>query len=141
MRTVAKRVGSVPSSVVRWEKAFDRQGERGLDSKPQAGGKARLSKKQLARLARQLLSGPRAAGWHNELWTLSRVAQLIERTFGTRYHISHVHRLLRQLGFSAQKPARFARERSEEAVTHFQKKQWPEIKKSSARGKNSRSPR
>jgi transposase len=141
VRTVAERVGSVPSSVVRWEKAFDRQGERGLDSKPQAGGKARLTKKQLARLTRQLIAGPRVAGWHNELWTLSRVAQLIERTFGITYHISHVHRLLRQIGFSAQKPTRFARERNDEAIAHFQKKQWPAIKKSPARGKNHRSRR
>jgi len=130
VRSVAKRVGCVPASVVRWEQSFDQEGERGLDSKPQAGGKARLSKKDLVRLARYLVAGPRAAGWHNELWTLSRVASLIEKKFGVKYHISHVHRLLGQIGFSAQKPARLARERDDSAIGHFQKVRWPAVKKS-----------
>src|SRR2546423_417620 len=129
MRTVATKVGCAPASVVRWEQAFDRRGERGLDPKPQAGGKARLTKKQLERLARYLVAGPRAFGWHNELWTLSRVARLIESKFGVGYHISHVHRLLRQIGFSAQKPARLARERDDVAVAHFRKARWSPTKK------------
>src|SRR5437867_13393986 len=82
VRTVAGRVGCVPSSVVRWEQAFDRRGDPGLNSKPQSGGKARLSKGQRARLVRYLLAGPRAFGWTTELWTLSRVAELIRRKLG-----------------------------------------------------------
>jgi transposase len=138
VREVARRVGSVPSSVVRWEQAFDRRGERGLDSKPQAGGKSRLTKAQKARLRRYLLAGPRAAGWHNELWTLSRVAKLIADNFEVRYHISNVHRLLRELRFSPQKPARLARERNDDAVAEFQEKRWPAIKKSPPRGADHR---
>ena len=129
VRSVAEKVGCAPASVVRWEQAFDRQGELGLNSKPQAGGKARLTKKQLKRLARLLVAGPRTFGWPNDLWTLSRVAKVIEREFGVGYHISHVHRLLRQIGFSAQKPTRLARERDDVAVEHFRKARWPAIKK------------
>jgi hypothetical protein len=40
-----------------------------------------------------------------------------------------VHRLLRSLGFSAQKPERLARERDDEAIAMFRKKTWPAIKK------------
>jgi len=138
VRSVAEKVGCVPSSVVRWTQAVERAGERGLDSKPQAGGKSRLTEKQREKLGRFLLKGPRAFGWYNELWTLSRVARLIEVKFGIRYHISHVHRLLRQLGFSAQKPARLARERNDEDIVHFRKTRWPAIKKSPARGANDR---
>jgi transposase len=129
MRAVAKRVGSVPSSVVRWEQAFDRDGERGLNSIPQAGGKARLSRAQKRQLVRFLLKGPTAFGWRTELWTLSRVGAVIDQEFGVRYHVSHVHRLLQSLGFSAQKPERLARERDDEAVATFRKKSWPAIKK------------
>ena len=132
VRTVADRVGCVPSSVVRWTQAFERQGEHGLDSKPQAGGKARLTVAQRERLRRQLLAGPRSFGWTTELWTLSRVAKLIREKFGVGYHISHVHRLLRTMGFSAQKPARLARERDDEAVAAFRDKRWPAIKKSAS---------
>ena len=129
VRAVAGMVGSVPSSVVRWEQAFDRNGERGLDSIPQAGGKSRLSARQKRRLVKLLLRGPTAFGWRTELWTLSRVAEVIDRTFGVRYHISHVHRLLRSLKWSAQKPERLARERDDAAIETFRKKTWPAIKK------------
>lgn len=129
VRAVADRVGSVPSSVVRWTQAFERSGDRGLDSKPQAGGKARLSPAERERLRRYLLAGPTRFGWTTELWTLSRVAKLIFLKFGVGYHVSHVHRLLRVMGFSAQKPARLARERNDKAVAEFRRR-WPAIKKS-----------
>jgi transposase len=130
VRTVAERVGCVPSSVVRWTKAVERHGERGLDSKPQAGGKPRLTARQLQRLRIILVRGPQAWGYANELWTLARVADVIERRFKVRYHVSHVHRLLRQLGFSPQKPARLARERNDVAVEEFRSRRWAAIKKS-----------
>jgi transposase len=132
VRTVAERVGCVPSSVVRWTQALEEHGERGLDSKPQAGSKPRLTVAQRRQLCRYLLKGPRAFGWRTELWTLSRVAKLISDKFGVSYHISHVHRLLCGLGYSAQKPARLARERDDQAVDDFRKKRWPAIKKSPA---------
>jgi transposase len=129
VRAVAHKVRAVPSSVVRWEHAFDREGDRGLDSKPQAGSKARLSAKQRKRLVGFLLKGPTAFGWSTELWTLSRVAEVIAREFGVRYHVSNVHRVLRALGFTAQKPARLARERDDDAIATFREKTWPAIKK------------
>jgi transposase len=132
VRAVASKVGSVPSSVVRWQQAFDRKGERGLDSIPQAGGKARLSSKQKRRLVKLLLKGPTAFGWRTELWTLSRVAEVIAREFGVRYHVSHVHRLLRSFKWSAQKPERLARERDDAAIETFRNKTWPAIKKKRA---------
>jgi transposase len=100
-----------------------------------------LTPEQHERIGEFLVAGPRAFGWHNELWTLSRVARVIETKFGVRYHVSHVHRLLRQLGFSPQKPARLARERDDESVAAFRKMRWPAIKKSSPRGTHHRAAR
>ena len=117
------------TSVVRWTQAFERQGARGLDSKPQAGGKSRLSARDQKRLSAILIRGPRPWGWSNELWTLGRIAEVIRRRFGIEYSISAVHRIVVQLGFSAQKPARLARERNDEAVEEFRKKRWRAIKK------------
>jgi transposase len=132
MRQVADKVGCVPSSVVRWTQALKKHGKQGLDSKPQAGGKSRMTATQKRRLGEYLAKGPRAFGWHNELWTLSRVKQLIESRFGIRYHISNVHRILVQMGLSAQRPARLARERDDAAVERFRRQRWPAIKKSPA---------
>ncbi|MEZ6070944.1 MAG: winged helix-turn-helix domain-containing protein [Pirellulales bacterium] len=56
------------------------------------------------------------AGFDSQLWTLPRVALLIEREFGVSYHSTHVGRLLHALGFSCQKPKRRSREQDPEAV-------------------------
>ena len=134
IRDVASVIGCVPSSVVHWEQMFKRDGPAGLDPLPQGNGsKSRLSDEQREWLGSALVEGARAHGWETDLWTLSRVAKLIEREFGVGYHISHVHRLLGRMNFSAQKPARRAAEQSPEAVDTFRRKRWPAIKKKRAR--------
>ena len=72
---------------------------------------------------------PGAHGYATELWTLARVAEVIERITGVRYHPGHVWRLLRELGWSVQRPARRAAERDEEAIARWIKQDWPRVKK------------
>ena len=60
---------------------------------------------------------------------LEDVAELIRREYGARYHVDHIGRLLRALGWTPQKPERRARERDEEAIRRWVKVEWPRIKK------------
>src|SRR5262249_12772996 len=50
-----------------------------------------------------LTRGPRRAGYPTELWPLARVAQVIRREFGIRYHPSQVWRLLTARGWQRQR--------------------------------------
>lgn len=50
--------------------------------------------------------GARAAGFPTGLWTCPRVAELIHHHWGVRYHVDHIGRLLRSLGWTPQKPPR-----------------------------------
>ncbi len=75
---------------------------------------------------------PRANGFDTELWTLPRIAALIEQQLGIQYESSHVSRILKRLGFSPQKPERRAREQDEEAFAAWREKDWPRIKKKPA---------
>ena len=45
-----------------------------------------------------------AAGFDTEQWTLRRVAAVVERAFGVRYHHRSLGRALRARGFSPQQP-------------------------------------
>ena len=49
-----------------------------------------MTARQRARLLKLLLKGAAAHGFSTDLWTLSRVAQVITRTFGVTYHPAHV---------------------------------------------------
>jgi transposase len=100
-----------------------------LRSKGPAGPKARLTPEQCAAIGTELVAGPEAHGYATALWTLPRVAKLIEDRFGVRYHPAHVWKLLRSLGFSCQQPTRRAIERDEAAITEWKKREWPRLKK------------
>jgi transposase len=63
------------------------------------------------------------------LWTALRVAHLIEDECGVRYHPSQAWRILRQLGWSCQRPVGRALERDEEKIRQWKQRRWPEIKK------------
>lgn len=130
VREVARLVGAAPSSVSRWKQALEEGGLEALKAKPHPGRPPRLSSEQKETLRTILLAGPQAAGFATDLWTLVRVAEVIERTFGVKYHPGHVWYILRDMGWSAQKPERRARERDEKAIERWRKEGWAQVKKS-----------
>src|ERR1039458_3622337 len=91
-----------------------------------------LSEKDRRRRHTLLLQGPEQLGYETPLWTCPRVAHLIEREFGIRYHPGHVWKLLIALGWSPQRPVGQARERNRAEVESWKKKVWPSIKKKPA---------
>jgi transposase len=129
VREVGRLVGAAPSSVSRWKQELDEGGLEGLKAKPHPGRPARVSTEQKKQLEQVLLKGSLAAGFATDLWTLARVAKVIEREFGVRYHPGHVWYILRDMGWSCQKPERRARERNEAAIEQWRIEDWPEAKK------------
>lgn len=126
---VARRLDVSRTTAMRWAQAWEQGGREELRAAGRAGRKPRLSREQLDQVEQALREGPLALGYHTELWTLPRVAELIQRVTGVRYHPGHVWRVLRQLGWSLQKPTTRARERDEEAIQRWVKTTWPAIKK------------
>jgi transposase len=70
-----------------------------------------------------------AAGFDTEQGTLRRIAALIWRAFGVRYHPRHLERPLRAGGFTVQCPATQARERDARASAAWPKRTWRTLKK------------
>lgn len=129
-RDVARAVGAALSSVVRWNQAYRRDSRTGLRARPVPGRPPRLTKVQRERLRRLLLRGARAAGHTTELWTLKRIATLIQTQFGVRYSPVGVWKLLRHgLEWSWQKPERRALQRDQAAIEQWRAQEWPRIKK------------
>ena len=116
-------------SVRRWCAAHRQQGAQALRAKPAPGRPSKLSDRGKGQLEELLLKGAVAAGFPTDLWTCARIAQAIEARFGVRYHIDHIGRLMRALGWSPQKPARRALERDGTAIATWVKSEWPRVKK------------
>ena len=72
--------------------------------------------------------GPVAHGWIDARWTLARIAELIERSFGVGYTLRGVSYLVHRMGFSLQVPARRAVERDPAAIASWHQRRWPAVK-------------
>lgn len=130
---VVDKLGVSAQTASRWHRVFLAEGKQGLASAGRAGRLPKLSDEQLTQVEQALLKGPRANGFPTEMWTLARVADVIETVTGVRHGQTQTWTLLRKrLGWSKQRPARRAVERDDEAIATWVKQDWPRIKK--ARG-------
>lgn len=129
---IAARVKVDRRSVRRWKASFLKQGRNGVKARPACGRPPKLAVRQKRQLERSLLKGAQSAGYPTDLWTCPRIGDLIRRRFRVKYHVRHIGRLLRSMGWSPQKPEKRARERDEKAVQKWIRQDWPRIKKKPA---------
>jgi len=123
-------LGGCHQIVSDWRAAWRRSGRDGLRAAGRAGRLPKLSREQLAQVEAALAKGAEANGSANDVWTLKRVAEVIERVTGVTYHPARVWYILRQgLNWSWQRPARRATERNDEAIERWVKHRWPQVKK------------
>ena len=114
---VARLLGVSRQSVSRWYKDWEKAGIKALKAAGRAGRKPKIEAGDLKKIDIALRKGARANGFDTDLWTLRRVAKVIEAISGVHYHQGHVWRILRDsMGWSLQRPAKRAKERNEEAV-------------------------
>jgi transposase len=129
LNEVGRQIGCNPSSVMRWRDARSRGGLAALQVRFSPGRPLKLVAGERKRLVRLLLKGPMAQGYRTNLWTTARIAEMVEREFGVRYHPDHIGRLMHSLGWTPQKPERRALERNEEEIERWKQREWPRIKK------------
>ena len=127
-KTIAQALGVTPGAVCQWLSRA-REGWQKLRHRVPPGRPSRLSTSQRAQLPPLLQRGAEAFGFRGDFWTRARVAQVIFEQWGVSYHEVHVGRLLKQLGWSRQKPVTRATQRDEEAIEEWKHKTWPRLKK------------
>jgi len=132
---VARQLEVTRQSVSRWHAEWKTGGTAALDGAGRAGRPPQLDRADLVRIERQLAKGPLANGYATDMWTIARVKEVIEAETGVAFHPGHVWRLLGQMGWSRQRPARKALERDDEAIANWIKNDWPRVKKTPDAGR------
>lgn len=99
---VARRLGVSRQSVFAWAK-LDEIDKMGWRSSP-LGRPPLLDKKDRSDLRRMLRKGGLRNGLPKDRWTLDSVAKLIESDFGLKCNRTLAMRLLKELGFSCERP-------------------------------------
>jgi transposase len=129
---VAAVLGVSERAVRMWVAAHRAGGDDGLRAKPHPGRKPLLTPAQEAEVLGWLAEKPTAHGFRTDLWTARRVADLIHRRLGVRFHPGYLREWLTRRGYTPQKPAKRARERNPEAVARWLAEDWPRIQRRAA---------
>src|SRR5438552_3949534 len=132
-KDIARALGVSDGAVSQWLKRGREGGVEALKAHPPKGMTPRLTAEQKMQIPGLLARGAEAYGFRGDVWTASRVAEVIARTFGVHYHRDHVGKLLREAGWSRQKPVERASQRNEEALKQWSDERWPAIKKKQKR--------
>src|ERR1017187_6534279 len=102
---VASTLGVSAESASEWYRLWSTGGRDALAGAGRAGRLPRVRDEQLAAVVEALRKGPRENGFPTDLWTLARVADVIEAATGVRYGTTQTWRILRQRLRRAPPPA------------------------------------
>ena len=80
--SVARELKVSRMSVSHWHRQWKKSGKEALRAAPRAGRKPLLNARHMHRVQGALRKGARAHGFSADLWTLPRVATVIERIAG-----------------------------------------------------------
>lgn len=126
---VARKLRATPAAVNYWHIEWKKHGKNGLRSKGHPGFKSRLTDDKRIVFKQAVLKGPLEYGFETNFWTLSRLAVVMKNTTGVRFGHDRTWRIVRELGFTCQKPQVRAKERDERAIKAWKEKRLPGLKK------------
>ena len=127
--SVAAAYGVNVRSVFRWLADFANGGQNALLSKAIPGRPAKVSAEEMRWLAKAVKDhSPLQFKFSFGLWTLSLIAALIEREFGKKLSLASVSRIMKLLGFSAQKPLYQAWQQDATLVKTWEGEIYPAIR-------------
>ena len=127
--SVAAAYGINVRSVFRWLADFANGGQNALLAKPIPGRPPKVSAEEMRWLAQAVRDNtPLQFKFVFGLWTLSLIAALIEREFGKKLSLASVSRIMKLLGFSAQKPLYQAWQQDATLVRAWEAEIYPAIR-------------
>jgi transposase len=123
---VARVLGVSATSINRWWRLACAGEDLALKASP--GRRRRLNDDQLQELAALLRQGPEAHGWRNNLWTSSRVREVIKKHFKIEFCRSQVwHILTDYMEWSAKRPVQELKKQNDEEIADWLAHTFPAI--------------
>ena len=99
LRNVAKTFGYTHGKVDYWKKRYEKQGVRGLYTKPRSGRPPKINPEQGVEIKRIVRKHNIKQGWRTQ-----QVRQLIVEKTGVRYSFRHSIRIVQSWGLAKIKP-------------------------------------
>lgn len=126
---VIKSLGYHRSCIYEWIAKYNEGGIEALKTKKITGRPPKLSGDNLKKLYKMVAEkDPLQYKFPFALWTRDIVRELIKKEFNVNMSSSSVGRLLKQMGFTPQKPLKKAYQRDEVLVDKWTNEDYPKIK-------------
>ena len=126
---IARLLHMQRSTVHSWVKTWNQFGDDALLEGHRSGRPARLNDADHEKLYDIIESGPIAYGLNTGVWTSPIISHLIEEEFNVQYHPGHVRKLMKQLGFSVQRPTTELVRADKKAQNRWTRYTYPNLKK------------
>ena len=126
---VARKLKVTPVAVHYWHKDWKADKKHGLKSKGHPGFQSKLTEEHRQAFRQAILKGPLAYGYETNLWTLPRLAAVMKKVGKVQFSEVWTWHIVRNLGFTPQKPQVKAKQRNEKAITEWTAKTLPGLKK------------
>src|SRR5438552_2908803 len=126
---IAQLLEAPRSKVSLWLGQYESHGWEALLEGHRSGRPSELNSTQLSQLDDIIDSGPAAYGFTSGVWTSPMIGRVIEEEFAVRYHSGHVRKLLKELGFSVQRPRRKLAKADPVEQDRWQRYTYPRLKK------------
>ena len=123
------------ANIYKWLSKYDAGGFEALKSNKAKGPSPKLSPKQKEQFAKLLLANPLQLKFEYALWTVDMIKVLITQKFNVSYSKVQIGRLLKQIGFSRQRPIERAYQQDPIKVQEWLNKTFPAIKKEAKKEK------
>jgi len=129
VQSVAAAMGLNVRTVFDWLAKFAEGGQTALLAKPISGRPPKISAEEMRWIARTVKDHtPQQYKFEFGLWTLSLIGELIRREFGKSLSLASVSRVMKLLGFTAQKPLYRAWQQDAVLVRRWETELYPAIK-------------
>lgn len=128
VKDIAAAYGVNTRTIYRWLSQFASGGQKALHAKPIPGRPPKVTPDEMRWIARAVRDEcPQQFKFPYGLWTLSLIGKLIERKFGKSLSLASVSRIMKLLGFSAQRPLYQAWQQDPVLVQKWESETYPEI--------------
>jgi transposase len=118
---VARRLAVSPQAVHQWKVALRTKGPEAQRAAPRGGRFPYAEPETMTTLPAILARGAQSFGYQTDIWTLGRLAVVLEKEWGVRYTKSGTWVLLKRSGYSWQRPSRRAHEKDLAKVAHWKR--------------------
>ena len=126
---VARKLKVTHPAVSYWYASWKKKGTKGLKSKGHSGFTSKLTEKKKGVFKQAILKGPLAYGYETNLWTLPRLSAVMKKVTKVKFSEVWTWHIVRDLGFTPQKPQVKAKQRNEKAIREWKWKTLPNLKK------------